>query len=258
MAKRPGNISKMINRVESRIVGIEEADPYLKILVYARHGKGKTRFIATAPNVLIIDINEKGTKSARKMRGAKVFPVRRWEDIRYAYWFLKHGNHKFQSVAIDGLTAMQHMCMRHVLKETEDRDPNRPPNMPDRRVWGILAEELKPLIWDFRNLDMHVLFTARERTFGDPEEGEEVQHVPDLSPGSRGEALAAVDVIGRMYQRERRVVKGKKESKVWETRMLVGEHEQYETKNRVSSLTMGRIVSNPTVPKFLTAMKEES
>lgn len=83
------------------------------------------------------------------------------------------------------------------------------------------------------------------------EEAETVERVPDLSPGSRGIAMSCVDIIGRIYQKEVRVVKNKRETKSWQTRMLVGPHDEYTTKDRTGAL--GRVVAEPTVPKFLQA-----
>jgi hypothetical protein len=98
---------------------------------------------------------------------------------------------------------------------------------------------------------MHVVFTALERVIG--EEDEPDSHVPDLSPGTRGTALASVDVIGRIYQKEQRTVKGrgskKKETKEWVDMMLVGPHENYETKDRTGVL--GRVMKNPTIPAII-------
>jgi hypothetical protein len=247
---------RAIKSVERRIIGVEEAEPYLKVLLYGRNGQGKTRIAATGPKPLIIDINEKGTKSVRNYKGAKVLQVAEWEDITHAYWYLKEGNHPYETVVLDTVTAMQHMCMRHVLGEAEDRDPNREPSMPDRRAWGKLSELLKPIFLDYRNLPMHVIFIAQERTLSEEDEVT-VEHVPDLSPGSRGVATGAVDIIGRVFQREVRVASKKKgkEVKKWQTRLLVGPHDEYTTKDRTGAL--GRIMNDPTVPKMLAAMNAE-
>lgn len=238
-------------------MGVDEASEFVKVLLYGRHGSGKTRIAATAPDLLIVDINEKGTRSVRHS-GAKVFPVRVWEDLTYVYWYLKGGEHSYRSVALDTITQMQHLCMKHVLGEAEDRDPNREPSMPDRRAWGKLSELMKPLLLNFRNLDMNVIFVAQERVLSE-EDSDITLTVPDLSPGTRGTACAAVDVIGRVYQKEVRTTTGKgknkKESKDWQTRMLVGPHDSFETKDRTGAL--GRIVRNPTIPDIITAGSEE-
>lgn len=240
--------------MESRIVPIENADPYLKLLVFGRNKQGKTRFAATAPNPIIADVNERGTKSARDQHGAKVFAVNQWEDIDHLYWYLRRADHEFESVVIDTLTNLQHMCMAHVLGEAEDRDPNRPPSMPDRRAWGQLAELMKPMVYKYRNLPMHVIFVTQERNVDDEESGT-TERVPDLSPGTRGVAMGAVDIIGRIYQKEVRTVdKAKKrERKEWEARMLVGPHEEYATGGR--TIALGRIIRKPTVPDILEVLE---
>lgn len=236
-------------QVADRIVGVDEANPWVRILVYGRNGKGKTRFAASAPKVLIIDINEKGTRSARDFKDAKVVHVENWYDIAAIYWYLKKGDHPFQSVAIDTLTAMQALCMDQVLYEGYERDSTKDPKTPSKRDWGTTGTMMGEELLKFRNLPMNVIFTAQERVTGDPEEGEPLLVTVDLPAGARGKALGAVEVIGRMYKKE---VKNKKTRKSkWEFRMLVGDHEDYDTKDRTYSL--GRILREPTVPKVIAA-----
>lgn len=242
--------------VEDRILDIADASPYLRILVFAKNKKGKTRFAASAPKVLIIDVNEEGTRSARKdYPNAKVFRVSRWEDIAAIFWYLKRGNHDFESVAIDTLSAMQSLCITYILKQEADKDTSRDDTKMTKRDWGTLAELMKREILRFRNLPMHVIFTAQETSSGDADEGEDVTVHPKLSPGSRGEAMGAVDIIGRLYRvkTKKKVGKGKnRRVKVeWETRMLVGDHDVYETGSR--EYPIGPVIRNPTVPALITA-----
>lgn len=239
---------KAIAYVESHIVPIEEAAPYLKILVYGRNGSQKTRFAATGPKTLIIDVDEQGTKSARKFKGGMVYPAKRWQEIVWAYWYLKASDHSYETVAIDTITAMQNVCMKQVLRESVDRDPNKDPKTASQRDWGKLAQLMKEQLLNFRNLPMHVVFVAQERVVDDPD-SETTERVPDLSPGSRATATACVDIIGRMYQREVRGTKNKKEVSIWEPRMLVGPHEEFTTKDRTGVL--GRIMRNPSIPKII-------
>jgi hypothetical protein len=244
--------AKAIASVERRIVGIEEADPYVKLLAYGRNGSGKTRLVAGAPELLLIDVNEKGTTSARQFKGVKVFHAKSWADIVYSYWYLKEGNHPYKSVSIDTTTMMQKACIKQVLKEGEDRDPSKDPKSMSQREWGKVAELMGEMLLNFRNLDMHVLFTAQERTVDDPDE-ETRERVPDLSPGSRGTLTSCVGIIGRVYKKEVRTVdaKRKKEVSKWETRMLVGPSDEFITKDRTGQL--GRIMRNPTMAQIIAA-----
>jgi len=252
MARKNRSREEAIERVEQRIVDVREAEPFVKILVYGRNGQGKTRFAATAPSPLVVDINEKGTRSVRGYKGVRVFPVRNWEDLTHVYWFLRQGNHEYESVILDSVTAASQLCMTQVLKEGFDRDPNRDPKLPAQRDWGKVSELMKGILLNYRNLPMHVVFTTQERVMGDDDD-EFQEHVPDLSKAIRGIACGSVEVIGRIYQKEVRSVdkKTKKEKVGWEPRMLVGPHEAYVTKDRTGILP--RVVRNPTVPKIIEA-----
>lgn len=243
---------RAIELVRKRILPVSEAEPYLKVLAYGRNGSGKTRFACTAPKPLLIDIQEQGTKSVRTYEGVEVFHARSWKEAVWAYWYLKAGGHDHESVILDTLTGLQNICMVQVLKESGDRDPTKDPKTASQRDWGKLAQLMKEYLLNVRNLPLHVVFTAQERTY-DNEEDERIERVPDLSPGSRATATACVDIIGRMYQKERRwAAKGGKERKKWETRMLVGPHDDYTTKDRTGAL--GRIVVEPTIPMILEAL----
>lgn len=252
---------KAINRVKKQIVPVAEATPWVKVLVYGRSKHGKTRFAASGPKTIVVDINEKGTKSIQTYPGCFVYHVSKWEQLSWVYWYLREGGHEFQTVVIDTLTQAQTLCMKTVLKEAEDRDPNRPPSMPRRQDWGQMGELMKAQILNYRNLEMHVVFVCQERIDKGSDEDEETtnRRVPDLSPSVRGIALAAVELIGRVYQREVRAVKkgAKKESSKWETRMLIGAHDDYDTGNRLGA-KLPRIIRNPTMTMIIEASKENS
>jgi hypothetical protein len=249
------NQRKGIKHVESHIEDVSESSPYVRILAYGRNGKEKTRFAATAPKPLILDVNEEGTSSVRNYPGVKVYKIKKWAQLTWAYWYLKEADHGFETVIIDTLTQAQKLCMTAVLKRAEDRDPNRPLKMPMQRDWGSMTEMMKPIIFDFRNLPMHVIFVCQERIDKprDDDEDTHVRIVPDLSPGVRGDAMSAVGIMGRMYKKPVRKGKGKKTRTVYESRMLVGDHEDYDTKDRTGQL--GYIIRKPNVPDMIEANK---
>jgi len=247
--------SREIARVKKRIIPLSEASPHCKILIYGRNGKGKTRIAASGPKTLLLDVNEEGTKSVREYPG-HAYKIKQFMQLDWVYWYLREGDHPYETVVIDTLTQAQKMCMRHVLGEAEDRDPNRPPSLPDRRAWGQMTELMRPVIFNYRNLPMHVVFVCQERVDRGSDEEEESGEVrprivPDLSPGLRADAMAAVEIMGRVYRRPVRRGKGKKATTIWETRMLVGDHEDYETKDRTGQL--GYIVKRPTMKLMIEA-----
>lgn len=239
-----------IAEVRKRIVPVSEATPYARVLLYGLNGRRKTRTAATAPSHLIIDVDEEGSRSVKNYPGVEVFPAKSWEDVVWAYWYLRAGKHKHKSFSIDTVTNMQMVCMTHVLKEGADRDPMRDPAMPGWKDYGKVNALMKKYLLFYRNLPLHMILIAQEKSVDNDETGE-TEHVPDLSPGSRGTAMACVDFIGRMYVKEVRTTKNKKEVKGWEPRMLIGPHENYITKDRSGILP--RIIRNPTMSQIIEA-----
>lgn len=252
MAKAKRSREAGIKSVRERIVPLSEADPFLKCLIYGRNGQGKTRFAGSGPKPFVIDCNDHGTKSIADRDGDAFF-ADNWEDVIYAYWFLRQGGHGYQTLVLDNLTMMQNLCSNHILKENE-RDGFRDPKTMSQREWGILKKYMGPQILDFRNLPMHVIFIAQERTV-DNEDEERTERVPDLSPGVRAYATGCVDIIGRVQNRPfRRGTKGKKETIEWHSVLFTKENDEYVTKDRDRYIPNGAMI-DPTVPRVVDQMK---
>lgn len=242
-----------IREAVKRIRPVNEVDPYVKVLVFGPNGSGKTRFAGTAPNCLIVDINERGTRSIVGT-GAQRIEIDRWDDIGHIYWYLKSGKHDFESVAIDTVTAMQGLAMSFVLGEAEERDPSRERGMPDKRSYGRAGELVKGIALAFRNLDMHVIFTAQVRNIYDDVTDEITEQAVDLPAGSRGTVTGCVSVLGFMQPKEVRVRRkdtGKIESK-WVDQLILGPDSRYgAVKDRTNRL--GPVMRNPTMPDIIEA-----
>lgn len=254
MAERTRPPNSALAKVARRVKSVDDIKPYVKVLAYGHNGSGKTRLCASAPKVLIIDINEEGTRSAAGSgTGAKYLEANTWKDVGDFYWYLKSGKHPYKTVALDTVTAMQNMAMSFVLGEAEERDPTRERSMPDKRSYGRAGELVKGMLLAYRNLPMHVIFTAQERTIKD-EDTEEITDVTvDLPAGSRGVAMGCVGILGRMQPRQVRSVNRttRKKTKKWVDTMVVGPHELIHTKDRTYNLAP--VVVNPTMPMFIEA-----
>lgn len=240
-----------IANVSKRIRSVDDLGPYVNVGVFGNNGSGKTRFSASAPKCLIVDINERGTRSAVGT-GTHVLEVAKWEDVTNCFWFLKSGSHDYESVAIDTTTALNNLALRFVLGEQEQRDLSRIRDMPDKRSYGKAGQLVMSMIWAYRNLDMHTIFTGQVRTITDEDTGEVLDTTFDLPAGSRGALLGAVSVLGYMTPTQVRVTKGNRTVKVWQDRMLLGPHKDYSClKDRTNKL--GPILAQPTMRKVIRA-----
>lgn len=230
-----------IDRFAAGIRPVEKLDPWVKILVYGENGAGKTRFAASSPKVLIIDVNEKGTRSAYGSHAHKR-EVRTFDEIGLAYWYLKAGGHPYKTVAIDTITAMHACAMDKVMKEAENRDPTREKSQPSQPIYGRAGKLVEGMLYFFRNLDMHVVFLAQERKEKD-EDGNVVEIVPSLPEGCRGAATACTGIIGHMRPR--------KVGREWVDEMLTGNSKLYKTKEQTHELKS--LTRNPTMPLVIRA-----
>lgn len=237
-----------VARAVARISPVSDIKPFLKVCVYGRNKVGKTRFATdSGRKTLLIDCNERGYDSVRHLKNVMKYDLGRWEDLDPIYWYLRGGKHDYEVVVIDTITMLAVIGMKFVLKEDSERDFNRDPMTPDKRSWGKLGEHMKETIIRFRNLPMHVVFTAQEKTTtSEDEDGGVVNEVhPELSPAPRSTLLSAVGIIGRIYTREVE----KDDKKTMQRRMLLGTHPKYVAGCRYEELKYVEI--NPTLGKFL-------
>jgi hypothetical protein len=155
------------------------------------------------------------------------------------------------------------MSLNYVLGEQAMLDASRDPDMPSRQIYGKVSKLMKNWITNYRNLDMHVIFTALTRVNregGEDEEDEDLGSVtvgPAVSPAIGGHLEAACDTIGYLHTRQVVVKKGERRTKVTRRRLLTGPNERYDTKDRNNAF--GPWVDAPDISKMIDTIngKEE-
>lgn len=264
--KKPpkAELDQIRSRVEKHIHRASEYKHNLTMCIYARPKVGKTRFCATAPNVLIIDVDEQGTDSVRDDLDPRTIRITTWTEINDIYWYLQSGEHDFESVAIDTVSGLQTLCMNYVLGDEAARDASKDPDQPSQRIYQKVSQLMKIQITNFRNLDMNVIFTAHTRTKSTGEDDEDVVTMtgPNTSPAIQSHLLGAVGLIGYMTKREVIVknAKTQKKRRVARTRLLIGPSERFETGVRYSALKDMDHIDSPNFQDILdlVAKKKEA
>ena len=237
---------------------------YPKILIYARKKKGKTTLSLTAgtrDEVLVMD--PEGGAVYKRKSNPFIWPIDQWEDIDEVYGALRTGklspNHikqgesstPFKWVVPDGLTRINNMALRFVMRRAEETNLDRQPGMVDRRDYNKSGELMKQMLTQFHTLKMGVVYTAQERMWTgssgdeDEEDDENMFFVPDLPQGVRGHVNSLVDVIGRLYTA--------KVNDKTVRRLQIGVHEKYDTGAR-SEYTLPDVLKSPTVPRLVDLM----
>lgn len=238
-----------------------------KILIYSRNKKGKTRFCTTAGVEKTIILDPEYGADTMAAINPHVYPIEKWEDIDDFYKWIRTDpvcptcktKHKFEWVAVDGLTRIANMALKYVMKLAEERDLDRQPGQVAQRDYGKAGEMMKQMFANFNTLDKGIIYTAHERqdapfTAEEDDDIEEVTStlVPDLPKGVRGAINGLVDVIGRLY-----VVQIEKDdgTRKPQRRLWIGPSDSYDTGVR-SDYTLPDMIKVPTVPKLVKLMAE--
>lgn len=169
----------MVAQLPDNIIGIQDEDEYVNLLIYADSGVGKTVLCGSDDDVLFIAPEDNGTLSAKRFGStAKKWKIRDgaegWEDIYSAYeWLVELDPIPFNWIAIDSLTEMQDMCMRKILQEGVDLNPGRDPDTPQLQDWIPYQNRFMRLVKAFNSLPVNVIYTALQMD-EENEDGEKV------------------------------------------------------------------------------------
>lgn len=246
--------------IMSRIQPVHELPLTLSALFYGRSGTGKTTLAASFPKpALILDIREKGTDSVYDVPGIDVLSVTDWDDIEEVYWMLKkEGNYK--TVIIDQVSAMQDLCREKIMA-----DDNA--SKMSLRLFGELSGRMKEWLTSYRDLiddNIHVVFLAHDRTFGNDEAEDEDQMIdptvgPRVMPSVASTLCGLVKVVGCTHIQEsygKRDPKTRKRDRVVNYCLRVGANGVYTTKVRTSKKNpVPPLMVDPSFEGLMTMMR---
>lgn len=245
--------------------GIEDitadSEAFIKGLVYGKIGTGKTYFSGTCPGPkLFLDIRERGLKSVVGAEGdQKKRIVDTFEMFMMAYFYLRSGQHNFQTVVLDNITNLQKLILNYCMGKEENWDPTIDKDMPSRREYGYLAQYMQTWIINFRNLPMNVIFISQEKSGDDTDlESDEPVIFPLLTQSVRGIVGGAVDFVGQTYIKSMEQEKDGKVVTVPKFCMRIGPNPRYQTKIRLPqtcSKTAPLAIANPTYAKIKKIME---
>jgi hypothetical protein len=232
------------------------AEDYGRWLIQGPQGAGKTTLASTIAELgktLFIDLTgEKGIRSFRgapymgNIRIARPLSITALDDT---FWFLAAGNHAFDCVVVDSLTAAQKMTMRYLLghDETAVREIRKGSSPADIRTWGQSLDVMvdTATFWygladGNRRKPMHVVMTAQTKVT-DNEDGTATVRTPDVQKGALSITLAAPDYI--LYCEEEDNPDYIADNSLPPVNHIVrfGSHPGYRTKARVPFQLRGKI-----------------
>ena len=220
---------------------------FLNLLVYGEPGAGKTFLAGTAQDhpkttpMLMLDV-EGGTTTLRHRPDIDVIQVRSTDHIIEIHNMLVTDNSGYyKTVCIDSLTELQKLDMAGIMRELVERKPDRNPDVPDVREWGITGSHMRKIVRHFRDLPMNTILTALAEPYKDNTGA--VKLYPNLPGKMRTELAGFFDVVGYLYT----FTQQDEEEKEAISRVIqFTGTEKLIAKDRTASL--GNFIQDPTIP----------
>lgn len=182
----------------------------LKMLLHGPQGAGKSYLassIAELGKTLFIDfVGEEGTDSFRGTPWEGNIDIVRPDsivDLEPLYKDLARGDHDYEALVLDSLTAAQKSAMRMLLGYEEDAmsELRKGKAGPSMQSWGMLLEIMTDIatFWyalasNTRPRPLHVVMTAQTKPLED--DLGETRLCPDVSKGSRSVVMATPSYVG--------------------------------------------------------------
>ena len=202
----------MAKKAESSVdfgTPLSELQQPLKVLLYGRHGTGKTTAAVESSSqgpVLVIDAEGGLMPSALEQHGANTNNITVWpprgtrltakmlselhRDLTAA---LADNPNALHAIVFDSITEIHHLLRENASQERIDGSRVVvDPDYVDRDDYNKMTTQLRRIIRLFRDLPCHIVFTALERS----EESGEIR--PALSPALATDLMGYVDLVGRV------------------------------------------------------------
>jgi len=123
-------------------------DQGLKVLVYGQAGCGKTTLSKTLPKPVVL--SAEGGLLSLKDDNIPFIEIKSMDDLHEAYeWVNKSKD--YESVVLDSISEIAEVVLSHEKKINKD----------GRAAYGEMDVQLSEIIRAFRDLNMHVLMTAK-------------------------------------------------------------------------------------------------
>lgn len=187
------------------------AQKYAKMLFYSPAGHGKTWLLGTAQEderttpTAFIDF-EAGTETLAGL-DIDVFPIRNWTDAYTILEYLEEGAEikidgewvdfaAYNSICLDSLSEWYRAAQLERLNKVGKS--RKEPDLVEMLDYNILTTQFRRVLRRFRDLPMHVFFSAHAKQTDDPRRGRIV--VPDF-PGQLSEEVAGlVSLVGYLAE----------------------------------------------------------
>lgn len=278
MATSPGSgrTKQAIKTAAFRIESTQRRERYLKLLVYGNYGVGKTTLAATASEVEpmcdVLMINaEAGDLSVANFNRIDEITVQDFRTLGSINEYLKRHckardeddtdklreleaqvrgvdvkeikePRRYRTVIVDSLTELESYCFNQLLGIT---DTTRLDDETQSAEWSEYKKNhtmMQRVVRAFRDLPMHVIFTAAEQFTQD--ESKRYKYSPDLTGKLSKKVQGFMDMVGYL------TIGRDGEKTIRRLYVAPSPQGKYDAKHRYSTFK-GEYFTNPSIGKIL-------
>lgn len=205
---------------------------FAKALFFSPAGHGKTHLLGTAQEdertspMLLLDF-EGGHETLAGL-DIDVAEIRSWDDYSEAYEILSDPESPYKSVGVDSASETHTWALLTILdKQVARREGSgaRDPDLLEQGDYGKGATQMRRLLREFRDLPMHVFFTAGAKEV--EERGVGKVKVPALTGQMAEEIVHLMSIVGYLA-----LTPSEEDSSVQERLLLLQGYPGFRTKVR--------------------------
>lgn len=221
---------------------------FVKSLTFSPAGHGKTHLLGTAQDdprtapMLLLDFE--GGEETLAGLDIDVARIRDWDDYSEAYEVLADEKCKYKSVGIDSVSETHIWAL---LTRVDEKGPSRnEPDLIEQGDYGVVSTQMRRLLREFRDLPLHVFYTAGAKEIEVRKEGK--VRVPAMAGQLADEVVHLMSVVGYL-------AKGEDDDGEFRS-LLLQNYAGFRTKIRTKWETVAPDeIEDPTITKLLDVLE---
>ena len=187
---------------------VTESAKYLKMLIYGDPKVGKTTFAGTAPSPLFLAVEPgtvvlvKNEENRARFKDTKVMEVKNMTMFNRVMGALRAGQMPDRkTIVLDTLSEFQHRVLMQWTKHAMDTGLSKNDNFltPEWPEYNATTNMLKKAMWEFRDLERHIIVIAHCRDDSDKTRGGMSVDRPALMPSLGAQVAAMFNLVGYMF-----------------------------------------------------------